>query len=131
MVKTERDRIPMLRIFKAIKQLRAGHHKATAPRIAKITGRTCNQTSAAMLYLWDWGYIAKRVIKTTKNKHRSAGGCTFEYDITLKGERKYLRLLVEFGDISNQPPDQHQKAQCCLTLPTSTSADAGQIPESA
>lgn len=114
MTKTEKDRKPMLRVFKAIKQLRAAHLMATSPRIAPLAGRSCVQVANILVYLWEWGYVKKKAIKTPGNKRKRADGAVFEYYMTAKAEIKYLKLLEEFGDIKplNIP---EQPAKCCVT----------------
>lgn len=88
--------IAMLRVFKAIERLEKEKKLAVSSRIAEIVGKPI--TCQLILY-WRYGNLSRKPVKTTRNKKRKAGNCSWYYYITAKGYKRYRRLIEEFGDI--------------------------------
>jgi hypothetical protein len=120
MTKSELDGMPMYRVMKAITELRRDKHLATTPRIAPITGRTSNNISHILTYLWDWGYVQRKTIRKRKTKASAVPkvtGCVYHYKLTKKGLNKYQKLINRFGKLGATELIPHQPPECCLTQP--------------
>lgn len=133
MATTELHGIPMLRMFKAIERLEQEKKLAVSSRIAEIIGKP---VTAQLILYWRYGNLARKPVKTTRNKKRKAGNCSWYYYITAKGYKRYRRLIEEFGDIDRNnsvlqvvTPGEIQKDRINSVPPEiSAAASLGDIP---
>ncbi|MDD3840109.1 MAG: hypothetical protein PHP06_05990 [Clostridia bacterium] len=110
----------MYRVLQAIMTLRNDHHLAISIRITpQCDGRTQNNITHILTYLWDKGYVQRKNIRVRKNprnpiKHRDTRGCIYHYLLTKKGKIKLDALINLFGKLDNQM----QLPPSCFNLPS-------------
>lgn len=105
----------MQRVLKAIKHLESHHLPATLPMIAKLINYTPQQVQSRLDHAMWRLYVRRRVLGKQRKKLEISKKASFwEYEITGRGEQRYRRLLIRFGDFVTLNITQ-QVQECCLT----------------
>ncbi len=88
------------KILWSINHLREKNHLSTASRIGKLIEKDTAYTTVLLNIYWQWNYVGKKMVKTTKQKNKTSDGSSFHWILTNKGIKKLRELENKFGSIS-------------------------------